>query len=544
MCMSIVLLLAGCGPATEEPHPTPEDTTAVTETSVTTESTGEPEADAPAETAVYYSAFGAKGDGKHDDLAAIAAAHAYANERGLPVRAEEGAVYYIASIQTTVKIQTDTDWTGASFIIDDTGVGTKGSHRAHHVFEIAPSAAPYDVKGITSARRGQTKFDVQLPADSLVILTDTGSKQYIREGKNANDGSDKSDVMILHADGTVEAGSELVWDFDNVTSAVAVPLEREVLTVRGGKFTTIANVQDSSSYYNRGIHITRSGVVLDGIAHYVTGEGEKSAPYYGFLNLDECANVTVKNCILTARRKYSPGTYDIKMVRALNVTFENCIQSNDILDTAYWGIMLCHRTKNLTVRGCSFSRVDAHSGFFNVSILDSTLGHQCLNAIGGGLLRIENSTLYGKAFIKLRSDYGSVWNGDVLIRNCTWIPDKGKTLSGRYALIDGSYSGFHDFGYECGMPRNIVIEGLFVDDSRAGAAYAGIDLLGNIIPQYTSENYEIKVREMGYPYRVTEQVSISGYTSASGKEWRLSPNSYMYRQTNVTTQDIKSNTGD
>ena len=44
---------------------------------------------------VSYKAFGAKGDGKTDDLAAIIAAHEYANEHHLPVKADEDAVYYI-----------------------------------------------------------------------------------------------------------------------------------------------------------------------------------------------------------------------------------------------------------------------------------------------------------------------------------------------------------------------------------------------------------------------------------------------------------------
>ena len=45
---------------------------------------------------VHYSDFGAKGDGKTDDIDAIAAAHAFANQHGLLVKADEGATYYIA----------------------------------------------------------------------------------------------------------------------------------------------------------------------------------------------------------------------------------------------------------------------------------------------------------------------------------------------------------------------------------------------------------------------------------------------------------------
>jgi len=68
---------------------------------------------------VHYSDFGAKGDGKTDDIDAIAASHAFANQQGLVVKADEGATYYIGGKERTALIQTDTDFGTAAFIIDD-----------------------------------------------------------------------------------------------------------------------------------------------------------------------------------------------------------------------------------------------------------------------------------------------------------------------------------------------------------------------------------------------------------------------------------------
>ena len=42
---------------------------------------------------VTYEQFGALGDGKTDDMDAIIAAHAYANEHRLPVKAKDDATY-------------------------------------------------------------------------------------------------------------------------------------------------------------------------------------------------------------------------------------------------------------------------------------------------------------------------------------------------------------------------------------------------------------------------------------------------------------------
>src|SRR3982751_3882587 len=45
---------------------------------------------------VTYGDFGALGDGKTDDIEAIAATHAVANQNALPVKADEGKTYYIS----------------------------------------------------------------------------------------------------------------------------------------------------------------------------------------------------------------------------------------------------------------------------------------------------------------------------------------------------------------------------------------------------------------------------------------------------------------
>lgn len=46
---------------------------------------------------VSYSDFGAKGDGRTDDMEAIAAAHSFANQHSLKVKADDTATYYIGA---------------------------------------------------------------------------------------------------------------------------------------------------------------------------------------------------------------------------------------------------------------------------------------------------------------------------------------------------------------------------------------------------------------------------------------------------------------
>ena len=81
---------------------------------------------------VTYEAFGAVGDGIHDDFEAIIQAHEYANEQGLPVRAKDDATYYISGKAITAVVKTSTNFGKAHFIIDDRNV----SNRATHIFHV------------------------------------------------------------------------------------------------------------------------------------------------------------------------------------------------------------------------------------------------------------------------------------------------------------------------------------------------------------------------------------------------------------------------
>ncbi len=493
---------------------------------------------------VYYSEFGAKGDGKTNDIAAIIAAHNYANQNGLPVKADQGFTYYISEASAGAQIKTDTDWTGANFIIDDTGVGT--NVRGVCIFNVVPSRNSYTLNDtLTAVAKGQAKLDITLPETSLVILKEAGTKRYIRYGGNANNGSDQLDIIVVDKNGNVDQSAPIMWDYTDVTSITVYPMDEEQLTIKGGTFTTISNRQVSTAkecyYYGRGISITRSNVEISGFTHYVKDEMENGSPYSGFLLVSDCANVTVKDCVFSAHKRVAQGTYDINPTRVNNLTFINCTQLTDILDTSYWGIFGSNFCKNMTLDGCSLSRFDAHQGVVNATVRNSTLGVNGMSMIGQGTILIENSTFYSNSIVSLRSDYGATWDGDVIIKNCTWIPNSGKTLTtGIYSVIGGSVYTFHDFGYECYMPKNLIIEGLHIDDSKAHSVFDGVYLLGNLVSDWKDEAYEAKVKAEGYPYHPTENVTVSGFTSVTGKKWKLTPNTFMYRNTVVTDLDVKN----
>ncbi|RIJ48382.1 hypothetical protein D1614_11700 [Maribellus luteus] len=485
---------------------------------------------------VRYSDFGAAGDGKTDDMEALVATHAFANQEGLGVKADDGATYYLGGKNRTAVIRTNTDFGTATFIIDDTKVENRNSP----VFLVNSALESFKPDGIVSLRANQKKVDVSLPATCLVTVTDSNVKRYIRFGPNQNNGSSQTDIFIVDKNGNVNMDAPIIWDFDQVTNVTALPIDEETLTITGGHFRTIANRAESKyTYYSRGISIKRSNVVVDGLEHRIVGEGDHGAPYGGFFNISECAWVTIKNCVLTGHKTYqtigsagvpvSMGTYDITVNRALNVSFINCSQTNDINDNRYWGIMGSNYSKNLLFDGCTFSRFDAHMGVANATIRNSTLGHQGINAIGSGTFTVEKSTIRGRSLINLRSDYGSTWKGKMIIRDCVFVPANGNKISA--SLIGGSNSGKHNFGYTCYMPEEVIIDGLYVDDTNHPDKYEGPAIFSNFNSKMTDETYEEP-----FPYVRTRKVTLKKVSTASGKSLRLSDNRYMFKDVDIINE--------
>ena len=481
-----------------------------------------------------YEEFGAVGDGKTDDQAAIVATHAAANERGLPVKATDGKTYYIGKGSKTALIQTDVDFGKAKFIIDDMAV----ENNKAEIFRVVSTQKEVPVKGVTSLRRGARSLGVPLPCDALVWVQNKNVKQYIRFGLNRNNGTPMQEVFLANAKGEIDESTPVTCDYEVVTAITMFPIDQKPLTIKGGVFTTIANREVSKyNYYARGFTIQRSNVRVESIRHEITGEGDHGAPYHGFLSVSHAANVLITNCVLTAHKTYvtigaagkpvSMGSYDLGANRSVNVAFVNCRQTTDILNRKYWGLFGSNYCKNLLYDGCEFSRFDAHMGVANATIRNCRLGYMGINAIGYGTFLVENSTVYGRSFINLRADYGSTWNGDVIIRNCVFIPSCGDKATGQ--LFGGHYTGRHNFGYPCHAPRRILVDGLKIDDSNHPEKYNGPYLFSDFNPDKRSADY---VED--YPYHPTEEVELRNVTIMSGKPLQKCPNTFLFQNVKIS----------
>ena len=173
-----------------------------------------------------YEEFGAAGDGFQDDLPAVVRCHEEANRLKLPVRAKDGAVYYLGRRALTAKIMTDVDFGTARFIIDD----RDPEDLTKHLFEAIPEKEPFEPE-IPSLMRADRRLDFPHEGKVWLRVWSDEKKIFVRKGLNQNAGVDPSDVLLVDENGRIE--TKIDWDHPHVTKAVAKSAEDPPITIRG-----------------------------------------------------------------------------------------------------------------------------------------------------------------------------------------------------------------------------------------------------------------------------------------------------------------------
>ena len=441
----------------------------------------------------FYADFGAVGDGVTNDFEAIKRCHEYANENGCEVKATEGKTYYIGKTDGEyVSVKTSVDWTGASFFIDDKAIDVKSKDRVTDIFVMESSfdnwLTEYKedsdiVKGLSGGFKKDIKNIGFAPGyRALVYVYDRNNYAFNRFGLNGSlTPPPQHEFTIVEPNGDIVDKTEFFLDFTGVTEIKVYRVDDEPITLTGGKFITNANdAPPEYTYYARGLNLFRSNVTIRDTVHEIVGEGEHGAPYIGFINYRTTHNLRCENLSLQGHRTFydffpdgrrrSPmGSYDIGGSDANEVVFYNCTQNNFFeegsdsvprKESEYWGIMGTNYCKNLTYEQCLLSRFDAHSGIYNATVKDTTILN--IKLTGGGTALIENSTVYENhtGFVYLRADYGSTWNGDLIIRNSRYLNDTEDSN-----LIYGAWFNWSYFGTDVPHLPNITVDNLYIKNS-------------------------------------------------------------------------------
>ena len=476
---------------------------------------------------ITYEENGAVGDGETDDYIALWATHNHANRCGHTVVASDNATYYIGPQKNFITIKMDVRWGNATFIFDDREIEPGTDAAGRNIFHFAADNAhtttytPENSELIRELNANGgidaqtiTKLDLGFGYAAMLEVYNANHKVYIRTHL-VNEGNDQRELIIVDAEGNIDPSTPFLLNYDEVTSIVARSIETEPITIEGGNFITYAPAltQNYPNYMSRGIVIQRANVTVRNITHEVRGEGEFGCPYGGFLNFWRSVNSTVEDSSFMSHKTYSlinsngvftsMGTYDISMQGSNNITFKNCTQPNFFEvegEIAYlaeerWGIMGSNYSKNIHYENCRLSRLDAHCGVYNASLKNCEVVY--ISVVGGGTLTIEDTVVYNDTIVSLRGDYGSTWNGDVIIKNVTLMNIESATV------FSASWQN-HNYGYKTYLPRNVYIDNLSIYRSNSINIFSkGIVDKGDVsVPIYLGE-------ENVNPMTPTERIVIT-----------------------------------
>ena len=443
---------------------------------------------------LYYKDFGAEGDGYTDDFFALMACHDQANAYGHTVNAESGATYYLGegSGYSSITVQTDTNWNGCKFIFDDSTIaapecdpatgkqisGSMGDPEYYTpIFSISNSKSTvhYGASNtpIKSLYEGATNIGFAPGYEAIIKPYNSNIYHFIRWGLNQNSGSAQNEVIHVDAEGNIDPMTPVQWNYDVITKLSIVNAEEEPITINGGDNrqthveTKFNGAPSFYTYYKRNIQITRSNVTIKNIRHTIIEEGETGAPYTGFIYIADANNVNVDGCefqcpkgyrtIGSAGESVGMGTYEICAATSTNILWSNCTQSNLYKEDGSMqsdGMMGTNYCKNLMFDNMVVCSFDAHCGTYNASLRNSTCEH--LNFIGEGTIILENMNILanpaGNAIV-LRSDYGSTWQGDLIIKGLN-MKYYSRTS---FSVVNAQWVN-HFFGYQTYLPENIYLE--------------------------------------------------------------------------------------
>jgi len=333
-------------------------------------------------TRIYYSEYGAVGDGKTDDFAAIRATHNAANAGGQTVCADAGKTYYIGkSKESPVPIRTNVDWGGAKFIFDASAF-TKDDSR--NVFVVQSDYADITIsetderikalneaksdglviKGVNHGDAQTKKLDLGLGYPAMLTVYNSSARVYLRWGYVDAAGSDNEQFEVIHVDenGNIDPSTPFLLDYEKITSITVHRTDVEPITIKNATVNTLAtrvNLLGKYESYTRGIVVSRPNTTIQNLYHEIIGEIASYAP----VKVDENGlsydvsdeGFTVEGGVIKKNGTAYTGD-DVKLFTG----------------PSFSGFIQAYNTHNVLVKGCTFqARVYYLEGTYDIACYSS-----------------------------------------------------------------------------------------------------------------------------------------------------------------------------
>lgn len=484
---------------------------------------------------VCYDDFGAVGDGVTDDFMAFYNTHVFANECGQKVVATAGKNYLLRDNKvdgtvTSIIVRTSVDFKGATVTIDDTLISGKADDPYYeyfnvHMFDIRPNEEhekvriddPEALAAILAAGLNKNTTVIDLPLEdwdghAMIIPYNSDHKVFRRKGSGQHTGDPMKEVIVLDANGNVNKKTPLMFHYTNLTYVDVYKIDfNDLVTFENATMVTLASqvnnckngVRDSTQYIKRGLNVSRSWTTVKNIKHVIQNEfthaesvdkngvyQKMGHQYYGFFSAEYASNITFKKCEIPARKCYGHSSYNLRVLHANAVVFDECVQTNFwvtidennklIPSSTYtpgavtsmstitlngknfqmhWGVGGSNYSKNLEYKNSTLSRFDAHAGLYNGAITNSTIN--AIELTGVGTFKMTNVNWHSDnatqdSVVGLRTDYGTTWDGEVIMKDVNLYVEP----SARINLVSHTYQNWY-YGYTCAFP-SVSVDSLSV----------------------------------------------------------------------------------
>ena len=208
-------------------------------------------------------------------------------------------------------------------------------------------------------------------------------------------------------------------------------------------------------------------------------------------------NYQMTNCNITNTRNNQilinndKSAYSIDGEKIIKWTMSNLSIGN--LDGNAWGATGCNYITDWIIKKSSLSRVDVHHMLNNLSIFDSVIGNKGITYTGFGKIIVENSKFNSNILFSPRADYGGYFDGDIIIKDCTW--DYSNTND-----IFMLYLSVYNFNFQQAskrtdylFARNFIVDGLRLIGKNVKA-------INSIRTVYQNNNNDILIiRKRNFP---------------------------------------------
>lgn len=173
--------------------------------------------------------------------------------------------------------------------------------------------------------------------------------------------------------------------------------------------------------------------------HHIDCSGRSTVNTFhsGIFRVDACSDIEIDHIygVNPVQKSLTSG-----YVFSLNQVSFAYVHDISIGDSTGWGAVGCGNLTNTVWERCYTDRWDCHYIQCGYNIVrDCTINH-CQYGIGNGSLVFENCTILlnasVKGFIELREDVVGVFDGDIIVRNCDFLPG-AQSASNLILLQDG-----------------------------------------------------------------------------------------------------------